>query len=81
MISSNFVKARDKEIPIDCDALSFVVVADAIDEKIDQTQKQAIAKLLYHFGTKWSAVSSSPIAIGADKKAVYLEAQGISANI
>jgi hypothetical protein len=34
MISSNSVNARDKEIPIDCDALSFVVVADAIDEKL-----------------------------------------------
>lgn len=68
MISSNLVNARDKEIPIDCDALSFVVVADAINEKYDQTQKQAIAKFLYHFGTKWSAVSSSPIAMGAGKR-------------
>ena len=68
MISSNLDGARNKQITADCDAFSILVIANPVDGKMDVDQKLAIKKFLFLFGTKWSAVSSSPTAIAGDKK-------------
>jgi hypothetical protein len=53
----------NKKITIDCDAFSFVIVADTMDDRT----KKTIKDFLHHFGTDWSAVSVPTIAIGANK--------------
>ncbi len=66
MISSNLDAARDKQITVDFDAFSFVIIANPVDGKMEVDQKLAIKKFFFLFGTKWSAVTTSPTAIGAE---------------
>ena len=63
MISDNIQMPTEKQITADCDAFSFVIVADTMEPDI----KKAIIQFLYLFGTSLSSVSIPSVAVAAGK--------------
>jgi len=63
MISDNIQMPTEKQITTDCDAFSFVIVADTMEPDI----KKAIIWFLYLFGTSLSSISVPSLAVAAGK--------------
>ena len=63
MISDNIQMPTEKQITADCDAFSFVIVADTMEPDI----KKAIIQFLYLFGTSLSSISIPSVAVAAGK--------------
>ena len=63
MISDNIQMPTEKQITADCDAFSFVIVADTMEPNI----KMAIIRFLYLFGTSLSSISIPSVAVAAGK--------------
>ncbi len=61
MISDNLKMPTEKQITVDCDAFSFVIIADTMEHHI----KQAIKNFLYCFGTSLSSISVPSVAVAA----------------
>ena len=64
MISDNLKMPTEKQITVDCDAFSFVIIADTMEPHI----KQAIKNFLYCFGTSLSSISVPSVAVAAGKQ-------------
>ena len=63
MISDNIQMPTEKQITADCDAFSFVIVADTMEPDV----KKAIIQFLYVFGTSLSSISIPSVAVAAGK--------------
>lgn len=64
MLSDTFTITPEKKITADCDAFSFLIVAD----KMEAYVREAIKKFLYCFGSSLSSISLPSVAIGAVNK-------------
>jgi len=63
LLSDNIPYPPEKQITVDCDAFSFVIIAETMEPHI----KEAIKNFLYCYGTSLSSISIPSIAVAGGK--------------